>query len=314
MSRLLATTDSLWAQRDNPVFEFLTTGCRHGKPCLWYVLAACYGVLALFAAVQLVRIQIRLGQFGWTMQKVFHFFNLLVCVMRAGSLGVWNELEKHKLIEIVFFDLPNLAFFTSYTLLILFWAEIVHAARAKLLVPPRFVYTFINLALYCVAICLWALGTLLEQSLYSKTLTAYLQVFMSALAALGFLVYGWRLLVMLMKSPVRSLVRRKKIQEVGLITSIAVACFVTKAVLFWLSLQSAFWMPPHEGADYKADVHMDKTALLMNFLFFALAEVLVIGSSLGILSTLPPHRRPAGYQGVPAREVLQNGLISDSQP
>lgn len=39
--------------------------------------AVLYGVLSLIALVQLVRIQLRVPEYGWTTQKVFHLLNFL---------------------------------------------------------------------------------------------------------------------------------------------------------------------------------------------------------------------------------------------
>jgi hypothetical protein len=47
----------------------------------------------------------------------------------------------------------------------------------------------------------------------------------SLLAAVGFLLYGGRLFLMLQKFPIESRGRRKKLQEVGLVTSICAGCF-----------------------------------------------------------------------------------------
>ena len=279
-----------WAQ----VYGFLRTGCGSGYPCLWFILAAGYGILAIVAAVQLLRIQVRLGEFGWTMQKLFHLFNFVMCVLRAVSLWLWNDLDKDSLegAEIVLFDLPDLVFFTTYTLLILFWAEIVHAARAKQPVPPRAMYLFINVASYVIEAIFWIMGAFKGSRAVSRTLSTLLQVLLSVVAGTGFLVYGWRLLWMLKRAPDRTPVRARKIQEVGLVTVIAVMCFATKAVLFCLSARD------QKGLDFKSD-------LLINLVFFGGTEILVIASSLGILSSLPPRRRPNGYREIPGEESTQ---------
>nr|GEY07544.1 tobamovirus multiplication protein 3 [Tanacetum cinerariifolium] len=81
--------------------------------------------------VQLVRIQQRVPEYGWTTQKVFHFLNFLVngarCVIfiyRRDIQQLSPEIAQHMLL-----DLPSLVFFTTYALLVLFWAEIYYQAR-----------------------------------------------------------------------------------------------------------------------------------------------------------------------------------------
>lgn len=46
-------------------------------------LAVAYGLIALVALVQLVRIQQRVPEYGWTTQKVFHLLNAFVCILRC---------------------------------------------------------------------------------------------------------------------------------------------------------------------------------------------------------------------------------------
>ena len=47
----------------------------------------------------------------------------------------------------------------------------------------------------------------------------------SVAAAIGFMLYGGRLFLMLQRFPIESRGRRKKLQEVGLVTSICAGCF-----------------------------------------------------------------------------------------
>ena len=56
-------------------------------------LAVGYGLLALVALVQLIRIQMRVPQFGWTTQKVFHLLNAFVCILRCVVLALRDEVR-----------------------------------------------------------------------------------------------------------------------------------------------------------------------------------------------------------------------------
>jgi hypothetical protein len=49
--------------------------------------------------------------------------------------------------------------------------------------------------------------------------------FVSVSAAVGFVVYGGRLFLMLQRFPIESRGRKKKLREVGLVTAICAACF-----------------------------------------------------------------------------------------
>jgi hypothetical protein len=50
----------------------------------------------------------------------------------------------------------------------------------------------------------------------------------SLAAAVGFLVYGGRLFLMLQRFPIESRGRKKKLREVGLVTAICAACFTLR--------------------------------------------------------------------------------------
>ena len=58
-------------------------------------LAVGYGLIALVAIIQLIRIQRRVPEYGWTTQKVFHLLNAFVCVLRCvvfalrSKVGPW---------------------------------------------------------------------------------------------------------------------------------------------------------------------------------------------------------------------------------
>ena len=56
-------------------------------------LAVGYGLLAVVALVQLIRIQMRVPQFGWTTQKVFHLLNAFVCILRCLVLALRDEVR-----------------------------------------------------------------------------------------------------------------------------------------------------------------------------------------------------------------------------
>lgn len=59
-----------------------------------YSLAGAYGLVALVALVQLVRIQLRVPEYGWTTQKVFHFLNFLQSSFRAAVFILLRAIAK----------------------------------------------------------------------------------------------------------------------------------------------------------------------------------------------------------------------------
>jgi len=112
---------------------------------LAYILAVLYLALGLTALVQLIRIQLRLPEYGWTTQKVFHLLNVM-CLFARGALffifpDKWlvniADPPTRPLFYYVAFLLPGQIYFTTYTLLILFWAEIYHQVSESSFLPSK---------------------------------------------------------------------------------------------------------------------------------------------------------------------------------
>lgn len=55
-------------------------------------LAVGYGIVALVALVQLIRIQQRVPEYGWTTQKVFHLLNAFVCILRCVVFALRDKV------------------------------------------------------------------------------------------------------------------------------------------------------------------------------------------------------------------------------
>lgn len=43
--------------------------------------------------MQIVRIQLRVPEYGWTTQKVFHLLNFLVCGVRSGVFALRQQVQ-----------------------------------------------------------------------------------------------------------------------------------------------------------------------------------------------------------------------------
>ncbi|RDX66486.1 Tobamovirus multiplication protein 1 [Mucuna pruriens] len=123
----------------------------------YYALCAAYALVSFIALVQLVRIQMRVPEYGWTTQKA---------------------------LEQMLMEVPGLLFFSTYTLLVLFWAEIYHQ------------------------ICLWIYMSVSKTATGLEAAELFLAV-TSFFAALGFLLYGGR------RFPIESRGRQKKLYELA---------------------------------------------------------------------------------------------------
>ncbi|KAJ8453045.1 hypothetical protein Cgig2_014808 [Carnegiea gigantea] len=265
----------------------MTDGSKDLEEGVYYTLCACYALVAFVALVQLVRIQMRVPEYGWTTQKVFHFMNFIVngrkrsetihffdvfnlfehslfteisiwfWTVRAILFGFYKKVFRIKphAFEVTLVDLPGLLFFSTYTLLVLFWAEIYHQARSLPTDTLRPAYYIANGIVYFIQIVIWIamrlsrshaaleatklflsgnffmhswLGSLLfgfsidDKRLEKVKLKRMMRslkfggAVVSLSAALGFLIYGGRLFFMLRRFPIESRGRQKKLFEAAI--------------------------------------------------------------------------------------------------
>jgi Protein of unknown function (DUF1084) len=191
----------------------------------------------------------------------------------------------------VLLDLPGLLFFTTYTLLVLFWAEIYHQARSLPTGALRPTFLAVNLAVYAVQVGFWVYSGAANDGAVSlgpvAEITAVFLAVVNFAAALGFLVYGGRLFVMLRRFPIESKGRRKKLREVGAVTFVCAACFATRAIFVTFYAFSA---------DKASEVALDAgNRPLLNLIYYTLVELVPAALVLYILRKLPP-KRAATYE------------------
>ncbi|KAK3027481.1 LOW QUALITY PROTEIN: hypothetical protein RJ639_041087 [Escallonia herrerae] len=115
-------------------------------------------------------------------------------------------------LEMMLMDIPGLLFFSTYTLLVLFWAEIYHQARSLPVDKLRPAYFIINGLIYFIQVCIWIYMRLTESSAAIEVAKLFFSV-VSFCAALGFVIYGGRLFIMLRRFPIESRGRQKKLHE-----------------------------------------------------------------------------------------------------
>ncbi|GLT29379.1 hypothetical protein SLA2020_042510 [Shorea laevis] len=254
---------------------------------IFYALCAAYALVSSVALIQLIRIELRVPEYGWTTQKVFHLMNFIVNGVRAIVFGFHRQvfLLHPKVLMYVLLDLPGLLFFTTYTLLVLFWAEIYHQARSLPTDRLRIFYMAINGGIYFIQVCIWIYLWIDDNSVVLFVGKIFIAV-VSFIAALGFLLYGGRLFFMLRRFPIESKGRRKKLHEVGSVTGICFTCFLIRCFVVVLS---AF------DADASLDV-LDHPVL--NFIYYTLVEILPSALVLYILRKLPPKRISAQYHPI----------------
>ncbi|KAI3466579.1 hypothetical protein Pfo_023242 [Paulownia fortunei] len=251
---------------------------------LYYYYSAC---ACEYIHIQLIRIELRVPEYGWTTQKVFHLMNFIVNGVRAVVFGFHKQvfLLHPRALTVVVLDLPGLLFFSTYTLLVLFWAEIYHQARSLPTDKLRIFYISINGAIYFIQVCIWVYLWVNDNSIAEFIGKIFIAV-VSFIAALGFLLYGGRLFFMLRRFPIESKGRRKKLHEVGSVTAICFTCFLIRCFVVVLS---AF------DSDASLDV-LDHPVL--NLIYYMLVEILPSALVLYILRKLPPKRVSAQYHPI----------------
>ncbi|KAH0941551.1 hypothetical protein HID58_001188, partial [Brassica napus] len=207
-----------------------------------FSLCGAYALVSAFALVQLVRIQMRTREYGWTTQKVFHLLNFVVHGVRAVLFGF-----HHQVFCWILLDLPGLFFFSACTLLLLFWAQIYITRQARSLPTDKLRKTYIsvNVAVYFAQVVIWVCIWVNDNSTVEFVGKIFMAV-VSFIAALGFLHHGGRLFVMLKRFPIESNGRKKKLHEVGSVTAICFTCFLIRCIVVGVS---AF------DRDLRLDVH-----------------------------------------------------------
>jgi hypothetical protein len=177
-------------------------------------------------------------------------------------------------------QIAGLFFFSTYTLLVLFWAEIYYQARSLPVSSLRPTFAAVNVAVYAGQIALWLFSSAAaarQQQLLAREMSGCFLAIVSAGAAAGFLLYGGRLFLMLWRFQIESRGRRKKLREVGLVTSICATCFLFRSIIVaW----SAF---DQEDADLDVLGHP-----VLNVVYYGGAEIIPSALVLYILRKLPP--------------------------
>jgi len=275
----------------------------------WASLAGAYAALAAIAAVQLARVHGRVPEFGWTTQKVFHALNAGVGLARAAVFGAvavgagpaTPPPHRSPGAEAAL-DAPGLLFFSTYTLLILFWAEIYAQARSRPTRASRPAFLAANGLVYGLEIGFWAWGAVDPAAAAGggprraalATLAAA-----SAAAALGFLLYGGRLFLMLRRFPIESAGRRKKLREVGAVTAVCAACFTARAFIASAAAAAAEnggSTPSPSSSSWPAGLDVAGHPAL-NVAYYTIVELVPAALVLWILRQMPPAGGGGGETG-----------------
>ncbi|KAG2688258.1 hypothetical protein I3843_09G087700 [Carya illinoinensis] len=172
---------------------------------IFYTLCGAYALVSSVALIQLIRIELRVPEYGWTTQKVFHLMNFIVNGVRAIVFGFHTQ---------VFVLHPK--------------------ARSLPSDKLRIVYISVNAGVYFIQVCIWIYLWINDNTVVELIGKIFIAA-VSIIAALGFLLYGGRLFFMLRRFPIESKGRRKKLHEVGSVTAICFTCFLIRCFVVVLS-------------------------------------------------------------------------------
>jgi len=87
---------------------------------LFYTLCAAYSLISFIALIQLIRIELRVPEYGWTTQKIFHLFNFIVSGGEVHYLCLYGfYFQLYALFVILAFFFYICLFILQYVLLCL---------------------------------------------------------------------------------------------------------------------------------------------------------------------------------------------------
>ncbi|KAK3034834.1 hypothetical protein RJ639_033739, partial [Escallonia herrerae] len=230
--------------------------------------------------------------------------------VRAVLFGLYRIVlhVRPKTLEMMLMDIPGLLFFSTYTLLVLFWAEIYHQARSLPVDKLRPAYFIINGLIYFIQVCIWIYMRLTESSAAIEVAKLFFSV-VSFCAALGFVIYGGRLFIMLRRFPIESRGRQKKLHEQE-------SSLWTLSIAGWLCYGNLLYLLPDKMyygeflvmklyasrvglSAFDEDVDVDVLDHpILDLIYYMVVEIFPSALVLFILRKLPPKRVSDQYHPI----------------
>jgi len=288
-----------------------------------FTLAALYGAVCLGAVVQFGRAHRRTTR-ALTKQKLFFLLTAICAFLRLGFFSVipftgfplfLTHLTGNwypNLAVVAMSNLPAYLFYSTLTLLILYWAEILARVRrpgrtSSGLVQPCFILA--NSVVYAAQVAIWALwglegGARDEHSkAWSRSMAVAqntLVASVSVIAGLGFLYFGLRLLVLLRsvgrergeggRPAVRSKVLQARLREVGLLTVICTTSCLLRGGILGFCIFDEFDINFRLHGDMVVGQHSEpfcETSILFMTMYYVMSEVTPSFLLLYVLRDLP---------------------------
>jgi len=167
--------------------------------------------------------------------------------------------------------LPRLSFYTSFSLLLFYWIEIIYIKQGGSFLWKR-PFFLGNFFLYCVQVTIWLLIFLDTQSVIDiPLLENYFFAGLSLIMALLFLNIGGKLFFILKNFKPSSKDLNNRIFEVGSVTCIATTCFIFRTTFLFLTTYIKPW---------------DRIVYIL-FSYYLSVEIIPIGLVLLVLNREP---------------------------
>ncbi|KAG3114711.1 hypothetical protein PI124_g6501 [Phytophthora idaei] len=281
-----------------------------------------YALVGGAAGVQLVRNCCRYRP--WTVQKMIHLLMFFATLVRSIFLALvgsdWCDVLSGKVNEskcstgerdlfYILDQVPIMAFFAIYALLVQFWAEVYYNAVDKLptltdVVKPA-IRWFIVIVLLVQGL-FWVFYASVwrnERAFFTRS-QAILNMELFLIIATGFIYFGRKAYIELRSVPVELRIRSRKLKELAIMTSVSTSCFMTRCGLqIYLSTE-------------KKQLH-DQSTWFVVVVYYALLEIVPALSVLYFDRRLPPRRRPGGLSATSSpirggRLFFGKGMGADS--
>ncbi|KAK1948020.1 Tobamovirus multiplication protein 3 [Phytophthora citrophthora] len=258
-----------------------------------------YALVGGAAGVQLVRNCCRYRP--WTVQKMIHLLMFFATLVRSVFLALvgsdWCDVLSGKVSEskcsmgerdlfYILDQLPILAFFATYALLVQFWAEVYYNAVDNLptltgVIKPAIRWFLVIVLLIQGLFWIFYASVWRNERAFFTRSQAILNMELFLIIATGFIYFGRKAYIELRSVPVELGIRSRKLKELTIMTTVGTSCFMARCGLqIYLSTE-------------KKQLH-DQSTWFVVVVYYALLEIVPALSVLYFNRRLPPRRRPGG--------------------
>ncbi|KAG1700162.1 hypothetical protein DVH05_011971 [Phytophthora capsici] len=258
-----------------------------------------YALVGGAAGVQFVRNCCRYRP--WTVQKMIHLLMFFATLVRSIFLALvgsdWCDVLSGRINEskcsigerdlfYILDQLPILAFFSTYTLLVQFWAEVYYNAVDNLptltgVIKPAIRWFLVIVLLIQGLFWIFYASVWRNERAFFTRSQAILNMELFLIIATGFIYFGRKAYIELRSVPVELGIRSRKLKELTIMTTVGTSCFMTRCGLqIYLSTE-------------RKQLH-DQSTWFIVVVHYALLEIVPALSVLYFNRRLPPRRRPGG--------------------